>query len=183
MWAPAISRVTAPATCHPRVHIAEQTFELAPTSAHAPPDLLCLVHACEALMAQMVTLGGSVTAIDNPTLCAFARLNIAKSWSPLLEGVAPTITVIPADGYDGVPGAFQFTAIHVGATAASVPADLLRQLTDGGRMLIPIGSIGGEQVLHVVDKAFDGTVHDEETLAVRFPPLVPNMASRTAYPA
>lgn len=127
-------------------------------------------------MAQMVGLGGTVTGIDYPELAEMARRNISKSWAPMLEGLTPRITVLSGDGWEGGPGA-PFNAIHVGAAAATVPPRLLADLAAGGRMIIPIGPVDGTQVMHVIDKALDGTFQDQATIAVRFVPLVPRVTS------
>lgn len=127
-----------------------------------------------AAMAQMVTPGGTVTGIDYPDLIALARRNLAKSWAPLLNELVPTINLLAGDGWQGVPGALPYAAIHVGAAAAYIPPSLLAQLAPGGRMVIPVGPAGGDQVLHVVDKMLDGTIQEQATVAVQFVPLVPN---------
>ncbi|PNH12486.1 Protein-L-isoaspartate O-methyltransferase, partial [Tetrabaena socialis] len=57
-----------------------------------------------------------------------------------------------------------FDAIHVGAAAREVPAQLLALLRPGGRMVLPLGPPAGMQSLTVVDKAADGAV---TVLAVR----------------
>jgi protein-L-isoaspartate(D-aspartate) O-methyltransferase len=71
-----------------------------------------------------------------------------------------------------------FDVIHVGAGAASVPAALTAQLRAGGRLIIPVecgdGDGGGErdQVMAVIDKASDETLRRQDTLGVRYVPLV-----------
>jgi protein-L-isoaspartate(D-aspartate) O-methyltransferase len=49
---------------------------------------------------------------------------------------------------------------------------LLAQLRPGGRMAIPIGPQDGPQRLMLIRKAADGTITQEDALAVAFVPLV-----------
>ena len=67
----------------------------------------------------------------------------------------------------------KFDAIHVGAAAASLPRALVDALKPGGRMVIPLGPEGGDQVLSVVDKDPAGGPGFErrDLLGVRFVPL------------
>ncbi|WP_375751323.1 protein-L-isoaspartate(D-aspartate) O-methyltransferase [Vibrio sp. HN007] len=74
-----------------------------------------------------------------------------------------------ADGWQGWPGKAPFDAILVTAAASEVPAALLDQLSDGGRLIVPVG--GSEQQLLKIVKS------GEEYLSsvieqVRFVPLV-----------
>ena len=39
--------------------------------------------------------------------------------------------------------------------------------------VIPVGDMGGSQVLHQVDKAADGSCSSQELMSVRYVPLVP----------
>ncbi|MDP5135270.1 protein-L-isoaspartate(D-aspartate) O-methyltransferase [Rheinheimera baltica] len=74
------------------------------------------------------------------------------------------------DGWQGWPSKAPFDSIIVTAAPAEVPAALLQQLTDGGRLVIPVGL--HEQVLRVYQRNGDAfTSKDIE--AVRFVPLVP----------
>lgn len=67
----------------------------------------------------------------------------------------------------------KFDAIHVGAAAASLPRALVDALKPGGRMVIPLGPEGGNQVLSVVDKDPGGGpgFTKRDLLGVRFVPL------------
>jgi protein-L-isoaspartate(D-aspartate) O-methyltransferase len=51
-----------------------------------------------------------------------------------------------------------FDAIHVGAAAATIPEELLKQLKNGGRMIIPVGKQFETQVLLCVDKDQNGVI-------------------------
>lgn len=57
------------------------------------------------------------------------------------------VTTIQADGYYGWPQAAPFDAIIVTAAPDHLPGPLLEQLAEGGRIVIPIGPVGGFQSL------------------------------------
>jgi protein-L-isoaspartate(D-aspartate) O-methyltransferase len=59
------------------------------------------------------------------------------------------------DGYDGWPEQAPFDAIIVTAAPDHVPQPLLRQLADGGRMVIPVGPVGGYQSLWLITRHGD----------------------------
>eukprot|EP00735_Rhodelphis_limneticus_P004024 TRINITY_DN15572_c0_g1::TRINITY_DN15572_c0_g1_i1::g.28483::m.28483 TRINITY_DN15572_c0_g1::TRINITY_DN15572_c0_g1_i1::g.28483 ORF type:complete len:249 (-),score=26.27,sp/P22062/PIMT_RAT/55.16/7e-80,PCMT/PF01135.14/1.4e-73,Methyltransf_31/PF13847.1/3.7e+03,Methyltransf_31/PF13847.1/1.5e-08,Methyltransf_18/PF12847.2/5.9e-08,Methyltransf_26/PF13659.1/0.00024,Methyltransf_26/PF13659.1/4.4e+03,GCD14/PF08704.5/0.00033,PrmA/PF06325.8/0.00045,Ubie_methyltran/PF01209.13/0.0006,Methyltransf_11/PF08241.7/0. len=82
------------------------------------------------------------------------------------------IQVIRGDGWKGLPEEAPFNAIHVGAAAASLPQALVDQLANGGRMVIPIGPQGGEQVLYQIDKDPQGKVQLNPLMGVIYVPLV-----------
>jgi protein-L-isoaspartate(D-aspartate) O-methyltransferase len=76
-----------------------------------------------------------------------------------------------SDGSWGWPEKAPYQAIMVTAAPEEVPASLLEQLAVGGRMVIPVGSVHGNQVLKVIDRTDNG--YDEKILdAVRFVPLL-----------
>lgn len=75
------------------------------------------------------------------------------------------------DGWRGWPEAAPFDAIIVTAAAESMPPALLRQLKDGGRMIIPLGPHGGAQELVLVTKR-DGKTVTRPLIPVRFVPFV-----------
>ncbi len=76
------------------------------------------------------------------------------------------------DGYAGWPDAAPFDAIIVTAAAEEVPAPLVAQLKPGGRMVLPVGPDGGDQVLVRIEKSADGAgTVTRVLLPVRFVPL------------
>jgi protein-L-isoaspartate(D-aspartate) O-methyltransferase len=74
-----------------------------------------------------------------------------------------------ADGYAGWPEAAPFDAVIVTCAPKLVPAPLIAQLKDGGRMLIPVGP-PGDQDLFVFQKQ-DCRLVEQARLPVRFVPM------------
>lgn len=81
------------------------------------------------------------------------------------------IHVRTADGYFGWPEEGPFDAIIVTAAPDHIPQPLLQQLTDRGRLVVPVGSPGGYQTLwQLVREGED--VRAFNLGGVRFVPLV-----------
>jgi protein-L-isoaspartate(D-aspartate) O-methyltransferase len=77
--------------------------------------------------------------------------------------------------YDGTYGWKEmapFDAIMVTAGAPEIPAPLVEQLKDGGRMVIPVGERFGQSLLKVV-KTAEGTV-TQRSIPCVFVPLIGN---------
>ncbi|MDX5407596.1 protein-L-isoaspartate(D-aspartate) O-methyltransferase [Rheinheimera fenheensis] len=74
------------------------------------------------------------------------------------------------DGWQGWPSKAPFDSIIVTAAPTEVPVALLQQLSDGGRLVIPVGA--QEQVLRVYQRSGDD-ISSQDIEAVRFVPLVP----------
>jgi len=73
------------------------------------------------------------------------------------------------DGYRGWPEAAPFHAIVVTAAPERVPQPLIDQLAVGGRLVIPVGAHGDQQ-LQVIERGADGTT-TETLFDVRFVPM------------
>jgi protein-L-isoaspartate(D-aspartate) O-methyltransferase len=80
------------------------------------------------------------------------------------------IEVKAGDGYLGWPEKGPFDAIIVTAGAEEVPEPLLKQLKEGGRMIIPVGPHNGIRQLLLMTKK-SGKIKTKEVMAVRFVPL------------
>jgi len=74
------------------------------------------------------------------------------------------------DGWKGWESKAPFEAIIVTAAPSVVPQALLEQLTDGGRLIIPVGE--QTQILKIITKNGD-SFSEEQVEAVRFVPLIP----------
>ncbi|NNC66168.1 MAG: protein-L-isoaspartate(D-aspartate) O-methyltransferase [Gammaproteobacteria bacterium] len=77
----------------------------------------------------------------------------------------------PGDGWKGWPKYAPYDGIIVTAAAPQVPEKLLEQLAPGGRMVIPVGPMGCQDLLLVTRK--DGHFEEVSLGAVSFVPLVP----------
>ncbi|MCC5851429.1 MAG: protein-L-isoaspartate(D-aspartate) O-methyltransferase [Alkalimonas sp.] len=74
------------------------------------------------------------------------------------------------DGWQGWTSKAPFDCILVTAAPSAVPQALLQQLSEGGRLVIPVGT--DDQVLRVIQRQGD-TFMEDNVEAVRFVPLVP----------
>jgi len=82
------------------------------------------------------------------------------------------IEVRHGDGTLGWADAAPFDAILVAAGGPEVPEALRRQLKIGGRLIIPIGELGGTQELVKVVRDSNDRFHEEDLGAVTFVPLI-----------
>lgn len=77
----------------------------------------------------------------------------------------------PGDGWEGWPKYAPYDGIIVTAAAPVLPEKLLQQLAPGGRMVIPVGPHGRQELMLVMQK---GDHFEQVSLdAVSFVPLVP----------
>jgi protein-L-isoaspartate(D-aspartate) O-methyltransferase len=82
------------------------------------------------------------------------------------------VHVREGDGALGWPEAAPFDAITVTAAAEAAPPALLEQLGVGGRMILPIGTPDGPQVLVLYQRTPTGGFDRRELWSVRFVPLL-----------
>lgn len=80
------------------------------------------------------------------------------------------------DGFQGWPEVAPFDAIIVTCAPDKVPPPLTKQLKDGGRMIIPVGS-GMDQQLYLLEKK-NGELVQTAILPVRFVPMVGEAAKK-----
>jgi len=140
-----------------------------------------------ALMAQVLELKGSETVLEVgagcgyaaavlgalakrvvtveivPELAAMARDNLRRT------GLDGNVEVVAGDGSWGYARLAPYGAISVAAGAPEIPAALLDQLGDGGRLVIPVGD-WGDQELRVVTKR-GGRTESRVAAFCRFVPL------------
>ena len=86
------------------------------------------------------------------------------------KGTGAVSTVFLGDGTLGVPDRAPFDGIAVAAAAPAVPDTLYEQLSVGGRVVLPVGSLR-DQWLEVVERRADGPRVDR-SVPCRFVPLV-----------
>jgi protein-L-isoaspartate(D-aspartate) O-methyltransferase len=79
------------------------------------------------------------------------------------------ILVRAGDGYQGWPEAAPFDAIIVTCAPEQVPQPLVEQLKDGGRMIIPVGPLGYQEL--VLLRKQGGRLERTAVLPVRFVPM------------
>ena len=80
------------------------------------------------------------------------------------------IVYVLGNGYEGYPEKAPYDGILVTAAAPYVPKVLVNQLANGGRMIIPVGTL--VQQLLLVEKDLKGHVTQTAFLDVRFVPMV-----------
>jgi protein-L-isoaspartate(D-aspartate) O-methyltransferase len=90
------------------------------------------------------------------------------------------VFVRAGDGYKGWPEAAPFDAVIVTCAPENVPDPLVEQLKEGGRMVIPVGA-SGYQELYLLRKN-KGKVEREAILPVRFVPMT-GQSGKTSPPA
>jgi protein-L-isoaspartate(D-aspartate) O-methyltransferase len=76
----------------------------------------------------------------------------------------------PGDGWEGWRKYAPYDGIIVTAAAAEIPASLLEQMAPGGRLIMPVGPSGAQELLRVISKP--GGLEKESLGAVSFVPLV-----------
>jgi protein-L-isoaspartate(D-aspartate) O-methyltransferase len=89
------------------------------------------------------------------------------------------VQVRVGDGADGWPSAAPFDGIIVTAVGDRIPPALLQQLGPGGRLIMPVGTVHGEQVLLLLERGREGTLAQRELWPVRFVPLLSGVAAES----
>lgn len=103
-----------------------------------------------------------ITIESRPALAAAARLRLAA----LGYG---NIQVRLGDGTLGWPGDAPFDAALVAAAAPAVPAPLVEQLAEAGRLVIPVGNSERQMLLRIRKSA--GEIREENLFSCQFVPL------------
>jgi protein-L-isoaspartate(D-aspartate) O-methyltransferase len=109
-------------------------------------------------------LAAQVVSIEIvPALADLARENLRRA------GRGGNVTVVCGDGSMGYPEMAPYDAISVAAGAPEIPAALLEQLRDPGRLVIPVGEWGHQRIRVVVKHG--GRVSDRVATGCLFVPL------------
>jgi protein-L-isoaspartate(D-aspartate) O-methyltransferase len=140
-----------------------------------------------ALMAEQLELTGAETVLEVGTGCGYAAAVLGELAArvvtveivPALVHTAratlrhtlrdANITVVEGDGSMGAAEYAPFDAISVAAGAPEIPAPLLEQLNDPGRLVIPVGD-RADQELRVLWKR-NGRIDYRVATQCRFVPL------------
>jgi protein-L-isoaspartate(D-aspartate) O-methyltransferase len=119
--------------------------------------------------AVLAEVAGEVYAVERlAPLAERARATLARL------GYA-NVRLAIGDGARGWHEHAPYRGILVAAAADEVPPELLGQLADGGRLVVPVGKGRGDQVLTVVERHGDEFDERHDTLC-RFVPLVRDMS-------
>ena len=98
---------------------------------------------------------------------------LAESAKKRLENLGyRNVFVKAGDGFFGWPEQGPFDAIIVTCAAGFVPPPLAKQLKPTGKMILPLGSPYGSQILVLVTKDKKGNITSKRLLPVRFVPML-----------
>jgi protein-L-isoaspartate(D-aspartate) O-methyltransferase len=115
-----------------------------------------------AILSQLVRQVYSIEVI--PELAAEARERLRRLGYR-------NVDVKAGDGNAGWPEHAPYDGIIVTAAAPKVPAALLAQLRNGGRLVMPVGRSGSQELV-LIEKSAVGAIAERNILPVAFVPLV-----------
>jgi protein-L-isoaspartate(D-aspartate) O-methyltransferase len=116
--------------------------------------------------AVMSLIAGEVIAMERQTeLVAVAQERMQRLGYD-------NVRIVEGDGTRGWPGEAPYDAILAAASGSHVPPVWVEQLTNGGRIVMPVGDPGWVQKLVKVTKGPAGKLITEDLGAVRFVPLI-----------
>jgi protein-L-isoaspartate(D-aspartate) O-methyltransferase len=120
------------------------------------------------------TGSGYQAAVLSDLVAEVYTIEIVRPLAQRAEGVLrelgyKNVHVRAGDGYKGWPEHAPFDAIIVTAAPDHVPAPLIEQLKEGGRMVIPVGK-SGAQKLFLLEKR-GGEIKQTAVIPVRFVPF------------
>lgn len=95
---------------------------------------------------------------------------LASHASEVLSSEGYAVTVKHGDGYLGWQEHSPFSTIIVTCAPEKLPAKLVEQLAEGGRMILPLGDSSSQRLVIIRKKG--GKTSIEEDLPVRFVPMI-----------
>ena len=105
--------------------------------------------------AVLAQIGCTVISVErHPALADAARARIEAA------GMADRVRIVIGDGSVGLPQDAPFHGIVVTAAAPAVPEPLPGQLADGGRLVVPVGPRGRQELILVVRNGDTFERHD-----------------------
>jgi protein-L-isoaspartate(D-aspartate) O-methyltransferase len=133
----------------------------------APGDRILEIGAGSGYAAAVMSrIAGEVIAVErHPQLVVLARQRMERL------GFA-NVRIVEGDGTAGLPAEAPFEAILCAASGSHVPEALLRQLSIGGILVMPLGEPDSVQKLVKVTRRGEGDFDQEELGPVRFVPLI-----------
>jgi len=98
---------------------------------------------------------------------------LAQSAARTLRDLGYTnVTVDQGDGYKGWPEKAPFDGILLTAAPLDIPATLIQQLSNGGRLVAPVGALWNQELV-LLEKGADGRIQRRSVGGVSFVPMRP----------
>ena len=141
-----------------------------------------------ALMTQLARPAGARRALDVGSGCGYQTAVLARIVPQvfaleivpeLAEGAEKRlrelgvegVQVRCGDGYEGWPEEAPFDLILVGCAPSEPPSVLIEQLAPGGRLVLPVGSLGVQELV-LIEKQADGSTRQSNEGGVAFVPML-----------
>ncbi|KAH8311394.1 hypothetical protein KR044_006071 [Drosophila immigrans] len=114
--------------------------------------------------------GTRIVGIEHQhSLVTMSKTNLNSDDPDMLN--SEQMVIIEGDGRKGHTALAPYDAIHVGAAAPETPTELINQLANGGRLIVPVGPDGGSQYMQQYDKDENGKVQMTRLMGVMYVPL------------
>ena len=124
-----------------------------------------------AVLATMIGKGKVVGLEHVPELVQMAKENCSKDRKIRALVENGTLILAEGDGRLGWSKEAPFDCIHVGASAADFPENLMKQLKVGGRLVVPVGPANSAQILYTIDRVSESEFKKNEVTGVVYVPL------------